>query len=102
MLNPKTKLKVYFYNGLEAPRLVARNIKKLHDITIYSTYHGNMTDQLQETIANCRDIADLTEELPYYDLYVNPTLSAFREANKAWFPADSLNTHLDDFIDSAK
>lgn len=102
MLNPKTKLKVYFYNGFEAPKVLARSMKELRDVTIFDNYAGDQTDLLQELISDCRDISDLTEELPYYDLYVNPTLSAFREANKAWFPADSLNTHLDDFIDSAK
>lgn len=101
MLGRKTKLKVYFYNGFEAPKLVANSINELKDVTIFDNYEGDKTDILQEVISDCRDLTDLSEELPYYDLYVNPSRSDFIEVNKAWFPADRLEVYLDDFPECA-
>ena len=89
------KFKAYFYNGFAEPELVATNLKELKDIAISDTYTGFITEDLLDTVKDCKNIADLAEELPYFDIYINPTKKDFIEANKAWFDNDSLETYLE-------
>jgi hypothetical protein len=89
------KFKAYFYNGFAEPKLIATSIKELEAISISDTYTGFITEDLLETTEDCKNLSDLAEELPYFDIYINPTKEDFIEANKAWFDKNSLETHLE-------
>lgn len=89
------KFKAYFYNGFAEPELIATNLEELEAISISDTYTGFITGDLLETTEDCKNLSDLAEELPYFDIYINPTKEDFIEANKAWFDKNSLETHLE-------
>lgn len=90
-------IKAYFYNGFNEPELIATDIEELKNITISDTYAGDVSKELLETINSCASIEDLTEELAYYDIYINPTKQDFIEANKAWFEPDGLENYLENW-----
>lgn len=91
------KFKAYFYNGFTEPKLIATNLKELKDISISDTYTGFITEELLDTIEDCKNLSDLAEELPYFDIYINPTKKDFIKSNKAWFDNNSLETNLNNW-----
>ncbi|HCN5189135.1 TPA: hypothetical protein OD876_005497 [Escherichia coli] len=81
---------VWFYDGMSQPRLLAGSIAGLlTDVTITSNYRGDVTseihDVVQEWLATGRcNLADLKEELWYYNLYINPSADEFMNANRRY------------------
>lgn len=97
MIKDSQKIQVYFYNGFQAPKLIAKNLKELKAVTLSDTYRGDVTEELLEVIEDCGNVDDLREELAYFDMYVNPTKRDFIEANKSYFDCDSLETYLNEW-----
>lgn len=96
---------VWFYDGMSQPRLLAGSIAGLlTDVTITSNYRGDVTseihDVVQEWLATGRgNLADLKEELWYYNLYINPSADELMNANRRYGLGHT--TRLKGFINNA-
>ncbi|CAM2938006.1 hypothetical protein WCH81_004370 [Escherichia coli] len=96
---------VWFYNGMSQPRLLAGSIAGLlTDVTITSNYRGDVTSEIhevvQEWLATGRgNLADLKEELWYYNLYINPSADELMNASRRYGLGHT--TWLKDFISNA-
>ena len=96
---------VWFYDGMSQPRLLAGSIAGLlTDVTITSNYRGDVTseihDVVQEWLATGRgNMADLKEELWYYNLYINPSADELMNANRRYGLGHT--TRLKGFINNA-
>ena len=94
---------VWFYNGMS--RLLAGSIAGLlTDVTITSNYRGDVTSEIhevvQEWLATGRgNLADLKEELWYYNLYINPSADELMNASRRYGLGHT--TWLKDFISNA-
>lgn len=86
------KCLVWFCNGISEPCLIAGNISGLlADVTITSNYRGDVTseirDVVQEWLRTGRgNLADLKEELWYYNLFINPSADELMNVNRRYGP----------------
>lgn len=94
------KFKAYFYNGFNEPELIATSITDLTKINITDNYLGDCSSELRDYIADYKrnhDFDDFVNNLTYLDIWINPTKAELMDANRSWFPSDSLETHLENF-----
>ncbi|GDM25462.1 hypothetical protein [Escherichia coli] len=84
------KCRVWFYNGMSEPCLVAGNISELlTDVTITSNYRGDVTSEISDVVqewfkAGRGNLADLKEELWYYNLFINPSADELMNVNRRY------------------
>lgn len=103
MQNIKNKpMKIYFYNGMNAPKLFGNSIEEvLCNTRISFTFMGDVTaefiEDVNEQLPYVETLADVNEILNYWDFYANPTRTTLRQANRSWFAPNELDTHLEGF-----
>lgn len=89
-------MKIYFYNGFGAPKLLATSLDEFKkDVTISNSYLGDTTEQAIEDLEFAIELNLSNEEIGF-NLYIDPTLDDFREVNRSYnLPQD---TYLTDWL----
>lgn len=99
------KFDIYFYNGFNEPKLVAKSIEEF-EVGVKVTGHSlildsigsDLTDEIVENLKEYKQGKIYNEEIGG-DIIVNPTIKELIAMNKRWFGRGRELTYLDKFID---